>query len=120
MMKRILSLVLCISTLMGCFGFGVFADGVEAVIGSTEYATLEEAVAAARNGDVIILKDNVTVEAPVNITKTVTIRSDGTFTVSGVSDIGGSVFNVTGSLTLMSVSVYSDPSSAHYAVTVSG
>lgn len=117
-MKRILSLVLCISMLCGSFGFTVFADGVEAVIGSTEYATFEEAVDAARNGDVIILKDNVKVESTVNITKTLTIRSDDGLGVSGPSE--GSVFNVTGSLTLMGASVYSDTSSSSYAVAVSG
>lgn len=120
MMKRILSLVLCLSMLCGSFGFTVFADGVEAVIGSVEYATFEEAVASARNGDVIMLKDNVTVESTVEITKTLTVRSDDGFTVSAVSDISGSIFNVTGSLTLMSVTVYGNLSSGHYAVTVSG
>ncbi len=120
MMKRILSLVLCISILCGSFGFTVFADGVEAVIGSVEYATFEEAVASARNGDVIILKDNVTLETTVDITKTLTIRSGDGFAVSGSSELDGSVFNVTGSLTLMGASVYSDSSSSSYAVTVSG
>ena len=120
MMKRILSLILCISILMGCFGFGVFADGVEALIGSTEYATFEEAVASARNGDVIILKDNVTVEATVNITKTLTLRSDEGYAVIGAAELEDSVFNITGSLTLMGVSVWDEPMCPAHVITVSG
>ena len=119
-MKRILSLILCVSLLCGSFGFTVFADGSEAVIGSTEYATFEEAVASARNGDVIILNDNVTLEAPVSVTKTLTVRSDSGYGVTGAADLDASVFDITGSLTLMGVSVFSDPSSSSYAVNVSG
>ncbi len=119
-MKRILSLILCISTLMGCFGFGVFADGVEAMIGNTEYVTFAEAVAAARNGDVIILKDSVMLESTVDITKTLTVRSDDGFSVMATSALNGSVFNVTGSLTLMGVTVWSSSTNSEYAVTVSG
>ncbi len=120
MMKRILSLVLCLSMLVGSFGLTVFAHGIEAAIGSTEYATFEEAVASARNGDVIILKDNVTVEATVNITKTLTLRSDEGYAVIGAAELEESVFNITGSLTLMGVSVWDEPMCPAHVITVSG
>ncbi len=119
-MKRILALILCLATLMGCFSFGVFADGNEAKIGSTEYATFEEAAQAARNGDVIVLIANATVESTVNITKTLTIRSDDGYAVSADASLEGSVFNVSGALTLMGAAIASDLSTSSYAVTVSG
>ncbi len=113
MIKRILSLVLCLCMLAGSFSFSVSADGVEAVIGSTEYATLEEAVAAARNGDVIILKDNVTLDSIVKINKTLTLRSDIDAVITGG-------FEIAGSLTLMGVSVNGSGLSDPYCVNVTG
>ena len=98
MTKRIISLILCIVILTGSFGFTVFADEVEAVIGGTEYSTLEEALAASRNGDVIILKGDVAVEETVNVTKTLTMRAESSATVKGA-------FDITGSLTLMNICI---------------
>ncbi|MBR4881266.1 MAG: hypothetical protein IKU19_04990, partial [Clostridia bacterium] len=111
-MKRILSLILCLCMLLGSFCFTVSAYGVEAMIGGTEYTTFEEAVAAARNGDVIILMDNVTVEEKVQITKTLTLRSDTGAAITGS-------FEVTGSLTLMGVSV-NGTGSDDYSINVTG
>ncbi len=104
MMKKILSLLLCLSILVGSIvttGLTVTADGAEATVGSTEYATLEEALAGARNGDVVVLLCDVQLEETQEISKTLTLRSDGGFKVTGDT----SVFNVSGALTLMGVSV---------------
>ncbi len=104
MIKKILSLLLCLSMLAGSIvttGITVAADESEAMVGSTEYATLEEALEGARNGDVVVLLKDVQLEATQEITKTLTLRSEGGYKVT--SDT--SVFNVSGALTLMGVSV---------------
>ncbi|MBQ4561505.1 MAG: hypothetical protein IJA55_04135 [Clostridia bacterium] len=113
MTKRIISLILCIVILTGSFGFTVFADEVEAVIGGTEYSTLEEALAASRNGDVIILKGDVAVEETVNVTKTLTMRAESSATVKGA-------FDITGSLTLMNICIDASELEAEYGVSVTG
>ncbi|MBR6514432.1 MAG: hypothetical protein IKT46_06335 [Clostridia bacterium] len=97
-MKRIISLILCLTMLYGCMSFAVLADEVEAVIGTTEYQTLEEALDAARNGDVIQIKKDVAVEDTVKVNKTLTLRTDVGATVKGS-------FNITGSLTLFGVGI---------------
>ncbi len=105
--KRTLALFLCVLMIGTCFSFSalsVYAAG-EAVIGSTEYATFEEAVAAARNGDIIVINGNIVLEATVDVTKTLTIRSDGDAVISRAPTLTGSIFNVSGSLTLISVAV---------------
>ena len=49
----------------------------EASIGNTGYATLEEAIADAEAGDVIVLNTNATVESKLEITKNLTINGNG-------------------------------------------
>ena len=46
-------------------------------IGETDYNTLEEAVAAAKAGDIISLKDNVTLAAELRLPADITIQSNG-------------------------------------------
>ena len=74
-----------------------------AKIGEVEYASLEEAIAAAQAGDTIVLIDNIIAKATINVNKSVTIDGNGktvssegfdTITVEGAS-INVSIKNLT-------------------------
>ncbi len=53
------------------------ANKTEAVIGETTYVTLEEAVAAAKDGDIIELLCDVSLAKQLKINKAITITTDG-------------------------------------------
>lgn len=71
-----------------------YADNV-AKIGTTEYATLQEAINAATSGQTVELMSNVSVSATQNITKGITIDGKG-FTVTNTVAAGNSAFVLTG------------------------
>lgn len=81
------------------------------IVGKQTYGTLEEAVAAAANGDVIQINNDYTVTAEIVISgKSITIESAGetAFTISRGAELTASaVFNVAadGGLTLTNVTV---------------
>ena len=55
-----------------------------AAIGDTQYATLEEAIAAAKSGDTVTLKGDVTSNAAITISNAVTIDlADNTWNING-------------------------------------
>lgn len=73
-----------------------------AKIGTTEYRTLAEAVAAAKAGDTIELLNNCDVSAPISVDKKLTINLNGKTITGKNGDAGCRVFNVVagGDLTL--------------------
>ena len=58
-------------------GVWTVAEPAVAQIGTTNYRTLSAAIEAANNGDIVTLVDNVTLESPVDIDKTVTLDLAG-------------------------------------------
>ena len=58
--KKLVSVAIVLAMLLSLFSMSVFADGNEAKIDDTEYATLEAAVAVAEKGDTIVLLDDIT------------------------------------------------------------
>lgn len=62
-------------SLFAVFAFmpSVFAAGEEAMIGTTPYATLEDAYEAAVDGDKIVLQDDVVLDATLIVKKDITI-----------------------------------------------
>lgn len=66
-------------TLCALFMFmpSVFAAGEEAMIGTAPYATLEEAYAAAVDGDKIVLQEDVALDATLVVKKDITIDLNG-------------------------------------------
>lgn len=83
------------STVNGAPAEDTATDKVEAYIGATPYETLEEAIAAAQDGDVVTLVKDVVVDADgktdtqgiLTITKDITIDGNGkTITAENVSD----------------------------------
>ncbi len=65
-MKKILSAILCIAMMMSVMSFAAFAEG-EAVakIGAEEFATLQEAIDAATEGDTVTLVSDIALEEGV-------------------------------------------------------
>lgn len=66
-------------TLCALFMFmpSVFAAGEEAMIGTTPYTTLEDAYAAAVDGDKIVLQEDVALDATLVVKKDITIDLNG-------------------------------------------
>jgi len=63
----------------------------------TSYATFKEAVAAAGNGDIVTIHENITIDATIALNKNITIKGDGTNKITTASGFSGAVFAVTGS-----------------------
>ena len=59
----------------------------EAKIGTAVYKTLEDAVAAAKNGETIILLNSVNLDHQLNITKSITLDGDGNTLKVRIADI---------------------------------
>ncbi len=102
--KRITALFMVLSLFFGIFGnMGVplYAAENAAKIGDTEYATLEDALAAASNGATVYILKDITIKSTLNITKTVTLYvKDVSCNISRSEDMTDSIFDVTGALTL--------------------
>lgn len=92
MKRRILSVFLAIAMLLTLVP-SVFADGagVVAMIGEQQYESLDTAVAAAENGEVVILQESVVLTKEINIPaeKKITIDLNGKV-ISGVSSVAAS------------------------------
>ena len=59
--KKLVSVAIVLAMLLSLFSMSVFADGNNvAQIGETEYATLEDAVEAAQDGDTVKLLADIT------------------------------------------------------------
>lgn len=58
------------------------ADGAVAKIGDTEYATFDEAVKAAKNGDTVTLLADCTTDAGLNLSKSLTVQGSGSETLT--------------------------------------
>ena len=63
-------------------------SAVEVKIGNKSYATLAEAVAAAKPGDTLLLQANVNIDAPIDVTKSIAIVDYGTYTITFASGAG--------------------------------
>lgn len=72
-LKKLLSVFLALAMLLGVCSVPVFADGNVAKIGTVEYASLAEAVAAAQAGDTVTLLTNVTLSETLEISKSITL-----------------------------------------------
>lgn len=70
-------------------------DGDVAKIGERYFATLTEAITAARANDTIILLEDASISEKITIDKTLTI-SGGNKTISGVASNAGVYFEITG------------------------
>ncbi len=66
-LKKSLSLLLALVMAMSCMSLGAFADDNVAKVGDTEYATIEEAVAAWTSGTTLTLLADVTVSQTVRV-----------------------------------------------------
>ncbi len=75
MRKFILSIVVCLAVLLGCLTVPVRAAGVAKVNG-VEYATVQEAVNAAKNGDTVTLLQDSNTTAPITIDKSIIIEGN--------------------------------------------
>ena len=79
-MKKFLTAV--ITGLMFTASFAFAAEGDEAQIGTTTYATFEEALAEAQSGDEIEILTDISLETTQNIDKSLTISGEYTITSS--------------------------------------
>ena len=98
--KRLISLVLCLCFVLSCavIPVSVSAAGVATVAG-VEYATLEDAFAAAGTGDTVLLTADVLLGAPITVTKNIILSADSAFTVTR-ADISAPAFTVAAGGTL--------------------
>ena len=85
LLATILALVMAIGVTTTAWAEGESATANGAKIGTTEYATLAEAIEAAQAGDTIVLQANAAINSNTQITKDVTIDLNGkTVTVTTV------------------------------------
>ena len=80
-MKKLLAIVISMAMIVAMMPVGVFADDNEAKIGTTEYATLEEAIEAAEDGATVELLKDVALEKALEIKNNVTLNL-GTFNIT--------------------------------------
>ena len=105
--KTLLSLLLvfalCLSlTSVTALAEETIVEGGEAVAlvknagASTEKASLEEALAAAQDGDTVILLQDLTLSAPISITKDITLDLGGNKLVFAAESVQDAAIQVTG------------------------
>lgn len=76
MKKKLLTTLLSVFVMITTFTASVFADGNEAIIGSTGYPTLQAAIDAVNNGETIVInKSEICYDTPI------TINNGKTFTI---------------------------------------
>lgn len=87
-LKRILATVLCIAMVLSTMSFTAFAEGTAvAKVGNTEYATIDEAIAAWTNGTTLTLLANVTLSDVIKLSSTeYHILDLGTYTMTAASN----------------------------------
>ena len=84
--KKLVSVAIVLAMLLSLFSMSVFADGSVARIGSTEYNSVAEAIAAVEDGDTIEVLADTTENLTYTVTraalrnKTVTLTGDKTIT----------------------------------------
>ena len=80
-MKKILATILAAALGLGAWGAPGITDGVTdnpaAAIGSTGYATLADAIAAVNPGDTVTLMQDVTLDATLELKKSMTLDLNG-------------------------------------------
>lgn len=77
-LKRILSVLIVLTMVLGMVGVPVFASTKVAKVGDTEYAAIDEAISAWTNGTTLTLLSNVTVTPHENTANSYDIRlNDG-------------------------------------------
>lgn len=74
-LKKLLATLLVVTMVLSTMGIAVFAeeDVTVAKIGDTPYKTLEEAVAAAEDGDTIVLLSDVELSGTISTNKNITL-----------------------------------------------
>ena len=105
--NRIISCILCAVVLLSSFNLfptAVAAEGTVS-IGGTSYDSFEAAFAAAQNGETIVVSGDVTLGAGISVEKTLTVKGESSASINASDTLSGSLFNVSGELTLMNVSV---------------
>jgi len=70
---------------------GAWADNVEAKIGTTEYATLDQAISSAQDGDIIQLQSDAALTESIVVGKRITIDFNG-YIISRVENTYGGIF----------------------------
>lgn len=70
---------------------GAWADGVGAKIGTTEYATLDQAISSAQDGDIIQLQSDAALTESIIVEKRITIDYNG-YIISRVGNTYGGIF----------------------------
>ena len=78
-LKKILATLLCVAMTIGTMGFSAFAEKMDYVakIGEQDYATLKDAFAAAEDGDVVMLVDNIEVNEAMTVSDDITLDLNG-------------------------------------------
>ena len=97
-MKRILSLLIAMVMTLGCVGITAMAEGSNvAKVGNTEYATIDEAIAAWTNGTTLTLLADVTLSDVITIKSTEHhILNLGTYTMTAASNKNAFVIQACG------------------------
>ncbi len=107
-LRKTLALLLSLCFVISCavIPVPVSAAGA-AVVNGTEYATLSEALEAAATGDTVVLTADVTLDAPISITKNVILSGDGTYSLIRSSELSSSPITVEAgaNLTLSGITV---------------
>ena len=91
-MKQLKKLSLTLALLITAAA-GAWADNVEAKIGTTEYATLGEAISSAQDGDIIQLQSDVALTTKNHVEKRITIDFNG-YIISTANTEGGIYWKV--------------------------
>ncbi len=101
-LKRILAMVLCVAMVLSTMSFTVFADNSPvAKVGNTEYATIEEAIAAWTNGTTLTLLSDVTLSDVIKLSSTEHHILDlGTYTMTAAKNKDAIQYVVNGRATL--------------------
>ena len=92
---KLLVLVLSLALIIGAIAIVASADnGNVAVIGETEYASLEQAITAAQDNDVVKLIANAEIAASIEISKSISIDLNGkVLTAPAIIEIGAGNIN---------------------------
>jgi len=84
--KKLLAALLSSAMVLGTMAVPVLADGNDAQIGETEYATLEAAFAAAQDGETITLLKDTEVSSPITLAEETEYVLDlGTYTIKATT-----------------------------------
>lgn len=101
-MKRFISVLMLVCIMASFCTVNAFADN-EAKIGATEYATLQDALDNAVDGDTVVLLGNVSASDIITISKSITLDGAG----FSLSSTAGRAINVdcSGNVTIQNLTV---------------